>query len=75
MKPDMIRYGVLGVISVMLIQWMTGKFDENQTKMLINQDMIINTLEHSNYVQEAMLREMETGNDLNRRRIGIRIDE
>lgn len=75
MKPDHLKYGVGGVLLIMGFQWMTGTFDDNQTKMLENQNLMITTMEHSNSVQEAMLKQMETGNNLARRRVGIKIEE
>jgi len=75
MKPEYIKYGGYLTIIIILVQWMTGKFDDGQTKMLENQNMMITTLEHSNYVQQSMLKEMEEGNNLTRRRLGIRIKD
>jgi hypothetical protein len=75
MKPEYIKYGGYLTIIIILVQWMTGTFDDGQTKMLENQNMMITTLEHSNYVQQSMLKEMEEGNNLTRRRLGIRIKD
>lgn len=73
MKPDHIKYGAAGIALLMLIQWMTGTFDDKQNTMIKNQDMMITTLEHSNRVQEAILGEIEDGNDLSRKKLGIRL--
>lgn len=75
MKPDYIKYGAAGIALLMLIQWMTTEFSDGQKDMLKNQNMMITTLEHSNVVQEAMLKEIETGNNLNRRRLGLQIKD